>query len=60
MCAITATDKQASSSMQGLVDKEAANVDSPPPEQPINDAGPFNSPLLKQQSRFFSGNFIGF
>lgn len=53
MCAITASDKQVSASMQGLADKEVANVDSSPSETPqIVDAPPNNSPTMlpKQQS----------
>lgn len=53
MCAITATDKQASASMQGLVDKEAANTGRSTPSEPppIVDAAPPSTPvaLAKQK-----------
>jgi hypothetical protein len=47
--------------MQGLVDKEAANVDSPPSEQPTAESFPFNTPLPKQQnvqSKLFKCDYL--
>jgi hypothetical protein len=50
MCAIVATDKHASASMQGLADKEAANVDDTSnQEAPVLDATSNNSQQVESK-----------